>query len=301
MSEMRKSFETEDYIKLQWAETHEGITTSTWNSPEFKQFRNEQIKKLNEQFTEWMGPDSYGASLYEKQSTNSVYQKSEGRNFRKERLGVESGLANRLKLWKMEAENEFDSGYGKAYIHMQSGDFAARKFVSPVAGNFHRALYRGLHMMERAGGEMVKYGASDTKKDLDNPLKLVGKKLFMVPFGATIATGGAVLKFVVNPMYPFQSLKRAYENWQKKKAAKPKHMSLKDGARLMEMQRANIRYTPTQFRSQEFANAASTSRSRGAAFRERAGAVLRGEARQPTIAAPEKTSKGLKKDKGREL
>ena len=118
---MRKSFETEDYIKLQWAETHEGITTSTWNSPEFKQFRNEQIKKLNEQFTEWMGPDSYGASLYEKQSTNGVYQKSEGRNFRKERLGVESGLANRLKLWKMEAENEFGTLF---FMVGRSGDFS---------------------------------------------------------------------------------------------------------------------------------------------------------------------------------
>lgn len=301
MSEMRDSYETEDYIKLKYAETHEGVTTSTWNSPEFKQFRSEQMQKLNKQFTEWMGPDSYGASLYEKQSANKVYQNSEGRNFRRDQLGIKSGLANRLKLWKMEAENEFDSGYGKAYIQMQSGNFTARKFVSPVAGNFHRALYRGLHMVERAGVEMVKYGVSDTKKDLDNPLKLAGKKLFMVPFGATIAAGGAVLKSVANPMYPFQSLKRAYENWQKKKTAKPKHMSLKDGARLMEMQRANIRYTPTQFRSQELANAASASRSRGVAFKEQATKILNGESRQPTDVALERTSNGMQIDKGREL
>jgi hypothetical protein len=298
MSEMRDSYETEDYIKLKYAETHEGVTTSTWNSPEFKQFRSEQMQKLNKQFTEWMGPDSYGASLYEKQSANKVYQNSEGRNFRRDQLGIKSGLANRLKLWKMEAENEFDSGYGKAYIQMQSGNFTARKFVSPVAGNFHRALYRGLHMVERAGVEMVKYGVSDTKKDLDNPLKLAGKKLFMVPFGATIAAGGAVLKSVANPLYPIQSAKRA---WKKKKDSKPKRMTLAQGAREMQEQRDRIRNAPTMLHSQELANAASASRSRGAAFKEQATKILNGESRQPTDVALERTSNGMQIDKGREL
>ena len=297
---MRDSYETEDYIKLKYAETHEGVTTSTWNSPEFKQFRSEQMQKLNKQFTEWMGSDSYGVSLYEKQSANKVYQNSEGRNFRRDQLGIKSGLANRLKLWKMEAQNEFNTGYGKAYENMVIGNLVARKLISPVAGNIHRGLYTFSHVIERAGIDMVKYGASDTKKDLDTPPKLAAKKIFIIPMGATITAAGALYKTVTNPMYPFQRLKRAYDNWQKKRRTNAK-MTLAQGAREMQEQRDRIRNAPTMLHSQELANAASASRSRGAAFKEQAVKILNGESRQPTVAAPEKTPNSMQIDKGREL
>jgi hypothetical protein len=303
MSEMRVTNAMEDIIKLQYAESHKVEGARTWNSPEFLKFREGQLKPLNEAFTDFINKaGNDGESFYDSQALNNVYQNNISGKFRKE-AGLNQPLwlraANRLDVMNKEAVGEWLDGLGAGI----SPDGKKMNFLQKVALKNVEATFEGLytlcHAMERAGVAMTKYALSDNKKDLEqNPLKFMFKKVAALPLGATIAAGGALYKTIVNPLYPIQSVKRA---WKKKNDAKPKYMTLAQGAREMQEQRDNIRNAPTQFRSQELANAASFSRSRGAAFKEQASKILNGESRQPTVATPEKTSNVIQIDKEREL
>ena len=64
---------------------------------------------------------------------------------------------------------------------------------------------------------------SDNKEDLKkNPLKFVAKKLIVLPYGALVRGGGAVLKTMTNPLYPIQSIKKAW----RKRSNYEKHQSM---------------------------------------------------------------------------
>lgn len=305
MSEMRVTNAIEDKIKLAFAQEHksENITTQTWKSAEYLQFREEQLKPLNEAFTDFVNKaGNDGERFYDSQALNNVYQNNISGKFRKE-AGLNQPLwlraANRLDVMNKEAVGEWLDGLGAGISpDGKKMNFLQKAVMKNVEATFE-GLYTLCHAMERAGIAMTKYALSDNKKDLEqNPLKFMFKKVAALPLGATIAAGGALYKTIVNPLYPIQSAKRA---WKKKKDSKPKRMTLAQGAREMQEQRDRIRNAPTMLHSQELANAASASRSRGAAFKEQATKILNGESRQPTIATPEKTSNGIQIDKGREL
>lgn len=303
MSEMRVTNAMEDIIKLQYAESHKVDGSGTWNSPEFLKFREEQLKPLNEAFTDFINKTGNdGERFYDSQFLNNVYQNNVSGKFRKE-AGLNQPLwlraANRLDVMNKEAVGEWLDGLGAGISpDGKKMNFLQKAVMKNVEATFE-GLYTLCHAMERAGIAMTKYALSDNKKDLEqNPLKFMFKKVAALPLGATIAAGGALYKTIVNPLYPIQSAKRA---WKKKKDSKPKRMTLAQGAREMQEQRDRIRNAPTMLHSQELANAASASRSRGAAFKEQATKILNGESRQPTGVAPERTSNGMQIDKGRVL
>lgn len=308
MSEMRVTNAMEDKIKLAYAQEHKGenMTTETWKSPEFLQFREKQLKPLNEAFTEFVNKTGNdGESFYDSQALNNVYQNNISGKFRKEaglNVPLWTRIANRVNVANKEAVGEFREG-ADALDKMlltkamrENRPQAANKLLSGLAGT----IYMFPDALQRLGDKMVEYGMSDSKKDfLDNPLKYSAKKVVAL-YGAVFSAGGATMKFAMNPGRYLAKARRAYENRQEKKKANAK-MTLAQGARLMAEQRDRIRNAPTMLHSQELANAASASRSRGAAFKEQATKILNGESRQPTIAAPEKTSNGIQIDKGREL
>jgi hypothetical protein len=108
----------EDKIKLAFAQEHksENITTQTWKSAEYLQFREEQLKPLNEAFTDFVNKaGNDGERFYDSQALNNVYQNNVSGKFRKE-AGLNQPLwlraANRLDVMNKEAVGEWLDGLG---------------------------------------------------------------------------------------------------------------------------------------------------------------------------------------------
>lgn len=208
MSELKITQSLEDLIKIQYIEHHKIEGVKTWKSEEFLNFRSEQLKKLNENFTEFLGKDS---EFYDNQFQNSVYQNNMNKSFRKTN-GLASSLkdqvANRFKVLRAEAHSEFNSQMPGRNLS-KSGNMGM---------SLLRSVYTFSHGVERLGIKMVKYGMSNNKEDIKkNPAKFLAKKVVAL-YGAVIAGAGALYKNAT-PYYSLNLVKHAYNKAKTKRKA----------------------------------------------------------------------------------
>lgn len=284
MSQMRVTSAMEDTIKIQYAESYKVEGAKTWKSPEFLKFREEQLKPLHEAFTDFINKTGNdGERFYDSQFLNNVYQNNVSGKFRKE-AGLNQPLwiraANRLDVMNKEAVGEWLAGIGAGFSPDSKKMNSLQKAISKKIEARFEDLYTLCHVLERAGVAMTKYALSDNKKDLEqDSFKFMFKKIAVLPMGATIAAGGALCKTVVNPLYPLQEAKRAWEQW--KNRPKTKHMTLAQGAREMAQTRSLSRQiSPTQLLSQQMETSYQQNMARAKDFKNRANAILNGEPRQ---------------------
>lgn len=135
-----------------------------------------------------------------------------------------------------------------------------------MADSIMKQAYSAAHLVEQVGARMTKYALSDNKEDLKkNPLKFVAKKLVVLPYGAVVRSGGAVLKTMTNPLYPIQSIKRA---WQKRNNSE-KHQSMVINHQTDYKHKEVVKLNPTLSSSKEIECEYNNSKMRLSAFKHR--------------------------------